>query len=77
MNKIALAVLACVTLSSCSRAGPLPDRSVPHRLAEDTTVFLWVRGQDGKFVKTKAWIPADRTWVADELVLYEQPLDTK
>jgi hypothetical protein len=45
---IALAGSMMLWLASC-RAGPqvLPDPTIPHRIAKETTVTVWARDPDG------------------------------
>jgi hypothetical protein len=44
----------------------IPDSSIPHRVSEETTVKVWVRGPDGKLSQVEVrllagwWIASDR-----------------
>ena len=44
----------------------IPDNAIPHRVAEESSVVIWARGQDGKMVPTEVrllagwWIASDR-----------------
>lgn len=44
----------------------IPDSSIPHRVASETNVVVWVRGPDGKLSQVEVrllagwWIASDR-----------------
>ena len=44
----------------------IPDSSIPHRVASETTVTVWARGPDGKMSQVEVrllagwWIASDR-----------------
>lgn len=72
MLRITFALIVLQMLSGCSRP-VLLDRKIPHRLADDATVTVWARDTDGKLIRVSALVLADRTWVADELLLEVPP----
>ena len=72
MLRITLALVVLQMLSGCSKT-VLLDRKIPHRLADDASVTVWARDTDGKLIRVRAHLPADRTWVADELLLEAAP----
>jgi len=54
MRTTALALLVCGLLSSgCARRHAIPDPSVPHRVARETTAVVWVRRHDGRLVEER------------------------
>lgn len=71
MTRTLLALLASVTLSGCSiipRTEAIPSPKVPHRIARETTVWIYVRLPDGSFQEEevrllKGW------WVASPQVV--------
>ena len=44
---IALLLAASLTLCGCPRSAVIPDRTVAHEVAEDATVAVWCRVQEG------------------------------
>lgn len=72
MTKMLLALSALAMLSTgCSvlpRETAIPDPKIPHRVAEDTTVWVWVRRPTGDLVKEKVKLQAG-WWVASPLVV--------
>ena len=73
MTRILFGLIVLQMLSGCGSNPVLLDRKIPHRLADDVSVTVWARDTDGKLVKVRAQLPADRTWVADELILESRP----
>lgn len=66
----ALGLLACaLLLSSClPRTEALPDPSIPHRVADEAAVVVWVRRPDGLLVReTVRLLPG--WWVASPQVV--------
>jgi hypothetical protein len=53
MLKTVSVLLACasVSLGCLPHQVMIPDPRIPHRIAEEATVTVWVRGPDGKLVK--------------------------
>lgn len=72
MLRITLALVVLLMLSGCNKT-VLLDRKIPHRLADDAMVTVWARDTDGKLIRVRAYLSADRTWVADELILEAPP----
>ena len=50
----ALVLTASATLSCASSPAVLPDPAMPHRVADEVEVWVWVRGPDGVLVRTRA-----------------------
>jgi hypothetical protein len=68
--RTALALFASVMLfSGClPRHHVIPDKSVPHQVAQPAKVVIWVRKADGEKVQERIWLmPGD--WVADSRVV--------
>lgn len=53
MKRIALALAGStmLCLASCRAAPIIPDPTIPHRVAEETTVVIWARAPDGTLRK--------------------------
>lgn len=68
---IGIVLVALLMLLGCTRQPILLDQTVPHRIAEPTTVYVWARGPDGKMMKAPAQV-ADGWWLASPL-LVESP----
>lgn len=70
MIRTLLMLIACAALSSgcVPREATLPDHSIPHRVAQETTLVIWVRRPDGKFVEEEVKIEPG-WWVASPWVV--------
>ena len=72
MKPIAPALLACALLSSGCQATPrtetLPDPRVPHRLADEAEVLIWVRRPDNTLAKERVRV-GPGWWVASSRVV--------
>lgn len=68
------ALIACVLpllpmLAGCVRPSPvIPDDRVPHRVAADACVDVWLRGQDGKLVRQRV-VLREGWWIASPRVV--------
>lgn len=67
-----LVLIASVTL--CTGCLPqerhLPDESIPHRIAREATVWIWVRRADGSLVQERVRA-AEGWWLASSRVVEE------
>ncbi len=76
MQKIALALFASALLSSassCVHSRPaIPSPTVPHRVAEEAELVVWVRLPDGTFAKQKVRI-LPGWWIAGPPVVEPMP----
>lgn len=69
MSRRALVLIASALLSSgCVRRLVIPDPTVPHRVAKEAKVQIWVETADGKWVKQKVKI-LEGWWVASPQVV--------
>ncbi len=74
MQKIAIALLGSALLSSasCAHQATLPDPTVPHRVARETEVEVWVRRPDGTLTReTVRLLPG--WWIAGPPVVEAEP----
>lgn len=54
MRRIGFVLGACgMLLTACPKRVVIPDPSVPHEVAEETTAYVWVRTPEGKLSKQK------------------------
>lgn len=70
-TRLRLALLASAMLSSaCASVGRLaiPDQSVPHQVAEETKVKVWVEIEDGKKVPIEVRL-LEGWWIASPQVV--------
>ena len=67
-----LCALAALSLTSCGGKGVIPDPTIPHRLAEEAEVKLWVRQPDGTLRKTCARA-LEGWWLAGPPVVEPMP----
>jgi len=64
MQLRALALLAFVLLCcGCMTRAAIPDHSVPHRVATETAVEVWVQRPDQRWVRTKVRL-LEGWWIA-------------
>ena len=73
MRRLTTALAASAMLcAACATASPratiVPDELVPHQLAEDVQVVIWVRQADGKLVPVRRLAPAG-WWIAGPAVV--------
>lgn len=69
MTRIGVGLIASVLLSSgCAHKRVLPDPSIPHRVAEEANLTIWVRGSNGKLTKQPVKI-LEGWWVASPQVV--------
>jgi hypothetical protein len=69
VRKLALVVIASALLSSgCVGRTVIPDPRVPHQVAREGKVTIWVETKDGKKVKQKVRI-TEGWWIASPLVV--------
>lgn len=69
--KMLSVLIASAMLSGCSllpRQTVLPNPNIPHRVAEDATVKVWVRRPDGKLVKEPVKL-GEGWWIASPQVV--------
>lgn len=66
---IALLLLCTpLTLAGCARQRLIVDDRIPHQLAEDAEVKIYVRAQDGRYIAQYVTVPAG-SWVASDHVV--------
>jgi hypothetical protein len=65
--RIALIVFVLLCSGCMSRAA-IPDHSVPHRVAAETTVEVWVQRSDGRWLKTEVRL-LEGWWIASPQVV--------
>lgn len=64
MRRLALALLASALLSSgCAHRTVIPDPTVPHQVAREAEVEIWVQAADGKKVRQKVRL-LEGWWIA-------------
>jgi hypothetical protein len=51
---LALCASAALSLTSCAGKGVIPDPTIPHRLAKEADVVLWMRQPDGTMKQVPA-----------------------
>jgi hypothetical protein len=61
-----------LSLTSCAGRGVIPDPTIPHRLAADADVVLWMRQPDGTLKKVEAHALAG-WWLAGPPVVEPLP----
>lgn len=79
MLKTVTVLFACVMLSclnsGCSmlpRTTTIPSQNVPHRVAEDVTLKIWVRRPDGQLTTETVLCPSG-WWIAGPPVIEPMP----
>lgn len=73
MRPIVLVLLASVLLpSGCARRHAIPDPSIPHRVATEATVEVWVRNREGRMVRERVRI-LEGWWIASPQVVEGEP----
>lgn len=74
MRLMSLIVIASLMLlTSCvPRQDVIPNSTIPHKLAKPTTVTIWTRRSDGKYVEQTITVPAG-WWVASPFIVEKQP----
>ena len=74
MNRLVLALLGSALLSSACvpRRLVIPDPTVPHQVAKETTVQVWVQAPDGKRVATPVRL-LEGWWIAGPPVVEPGP----
>lgn len=66
---IAFVLLSLLTLAGCVRPSPvIPDDRVPHRVAADAQVDVWVRDVDGRLVSQRVTV-REGWWIASPRVV--------
>jgi len=72
-TRTALALTASAMLSiGCAHQAAIPDPTVPHRVAKEAEIVIWVRLPDGKFVKAPARL-LPGWWIAGPPVVEPMP----
>lgn len=73
MTRTIFALIASTMLcAGCAvRTLTLPDPSIPHRVASEATVEIWVRGQDGTLTKQKVKI--EEGWYLASPMVVDRP----
>jgi len=75
MRKIVLVVIASVMLSpasGCFRRAAIPDPTIPHRVAKEAEVEVWVRLPDGRLTRVKVRL-LKGWWIAGPPVVEVEP----
>ena len=69
MTRLALMLATCALLfSGCATRAVIPDPTVPHRVAKETTVMVWAQRPDGRWIETEIRL-LPGWWVASPQVV--------
>jgi hypothetical protein len=64
-----IGALLCFALPSCGRT-IIPDRRIPHRVADNGTLTVWARTKEGDMIKTRITVEPG-WWIASPEVIGE------
>jgi hypothetical protein len=70
--KTVLALTAFAMLSCASSKASIPDPTIPHRVAREGKLEVWVRQPDGSFSRTKVRV-LEGWWIAGPPVVEPGP----